>query len=404
MDRKYRFHLLGLVHLPCTKEFISCAFTQKNLNLAKMLISLGHEVFYYGAEGSEVPCTEFVQTHTLSEIRKQWGDGDNRFSIGYDWHNADFRHDFNDRRAPVTEKFYRNAVLEIERRKRPDDFLLMTQGFYQKPIADLVKLYLTCEPGIGYRGSLSPKAVDYRFHPRAFESSYIQNFTYGSEAPYECSDGSFYDRVIPNYFDLKDFKFTDEKDDYFLFIGRMIRRKGIQVAYEVCKALNKKLVIVGQGAHVTKDGWLVPLVNPDFRLPPGNWEYVGFADVEKRKRLMSKALAVIAPTLYLECFGGTHVEAMLFGTPPITTNFGVFPGTIPDVLNGVVGFRCNTLQDFVDAARKAPFVDHRKVREYGERFSMDKVKFEYQKWFDDMYQVYLSTLDTKVGGWNHLEL
>ena len=63
----YRFHMLGLVHLPCSKAYLSCAFTQKNHKLARMLLSLGHEVFYYGAEGSDVPCTKFFETHTLKD-------------------------------------------------------------------------------------------------------------------------------------------------------------------------------------------------------------------------------------------------------------------------------------------------------------------------------------------------
>jgi len=38
---KFRCHLLGLVHLPCSKNYLGCAFTQKNYKLAQMLLSLG---------------------------------------------------------------------------------------------------------------------------------------------------------------------------------------------------------------------------------------------------------------------------------------------------------------------------------------------------------------------------
>ena len=118
---------------------------------------------------------------------------------------------------------------------------------------------------------------------------------------------------------------------------------------------------------------------------------------------MSKAIATFTPTEYLECFAGTHIESMLSGTPPITTNFGVFPGTIPDILNGVVGYRCDTLQDFVDACIKAKTANHKGIRMYVERFLMDNVKLEYQKWFDDLYQVWLST-DGKTKGWSNTTL
>lgn len=393
--KKYRFHLLGLVHLPCSRAYLSCAFTQKNHKLARMLLSLGHEVIYYGAEGSDIPCTEFVQTHTLKDIRQSWGEGDNRFDIGYDWTNKDFKHDFNAPASPATLKYYSKCIEYITKNKKPDDFLLCTQGNYHTPIANAARLYLTCEPGIGYRGSIMGRW-------RAFESSYIQNFTYGSEHPFQSIDGSYYDRVIPNYFDPEDIEYSDKKDDYFLFIGRMIKRKGIEVAYLAAEALNKKLIIAGQGASVTSTGSLLPNEDPDFELPKGNWEYAGFVDVPKRKQLMSKAIAVFSPTIYLECFAGVHIEAMLSGTPPITTNFGVYPGTIPDSENGKVGFRCNTLDDFVKAGKAALKVDPAYIRKYGERFLMDNVAKDYQKWFNDLYNVYESTTDKSKKGWHRI--
>lgn len=399
-----RFHLLSLAHLPQNKTFMSCAFSMKNRKLAKMLTSLGHTVFFYGSEGSDVLeyCAGqpgelvFVETHTLADIAKDYGDGDNRFSIGYDFTNCDFRHDFNSLRKPSTVKFYNSCIAYINANKQPDDFLLCTQGSYQTPIVDAVKLFLVCEPGIGYRGS-----VKGRF--RAFESSYIQNFTYGSEAPYQCINGSYYDRVIPNYFDPDEVEFSAEKDDYYFFIGRMIKRKGIITAAMACNALGKKLIIAGQGASVRSNGHLIPNNTPDFDLPPGTWEYVGFVNVEQRKKWMSRAIATFTPTEYLECFAGTHVESMLHGTPPITTNFAVFPGTIPDCVDGYVGFRCNTLQDFVLAAEAARHVDPYAVRKYGERFLMDEVKLDYQRWFDDLYRVYQSATDGTKKGWHYIE-
>ncbi len=395
-SRTYRFHLLGLAHLPCSKIYLACAFTQKNHKLARMLLSLGHEVYYYGCEGSDVPCTKFIRTHTLSDIRNDYGNGDDRFEIGYDWTSSNFRHDFATERKSSTLKFYANAIAAINEVKRPDDFLLCSMGSYHEIIAKAVNLYLTCESGVGYLGS-----VKGRF--RAFESSFIQNFVYGSEHPYESISGSYYDRIIPNYFDPEDIEFSDKKDDYYLFIGRMMKRKGILVAYLATLAIGKKLIIAGQGAHVDHRGYLIPNENPDFELPPGNWEYVGYADVDKRKELMAHAIATFTPTEYLEPFAGTHIESMLSGTPPITTNFGVFPETIPDVEDGKVGFRCNTLQDFVNAAIYARTVDHTYVRKYAERFLMDNVRWKYQQWFDDLYNVYESTVYPDKKGWHRLE-
>jgi glycosyltransferase involved in cell wall biosynthesis len=399
---KYRFHLLGLAHLPQSKKYMSCAFTQKNRKLAKMLIDLGHEAFFYGAEGSDVGkyCNSdrlhFIQTHTLADIAKDYGDGDNRFEIGYDWRTQDFRHDFNSEKKPSTLKFYIEAANYINKIKKSDDFILATQGKYHKTITDIVKLYLTCESGIGYRGS-DPSMF------RCFESNYIRDFLYGSQSPFASQNGKYYDRTIPNYFDPDDFEFSDKKDDYFLFIGRMIKRKGVITAYLATKATKDKLIFAGQGAYVKENGYIVDNDPQEYAIAPdSDWEFIGYADVEKRKKLMSRAKAVFVPTEYLECFGGVNIEARLSGTPVITTDFGCFPQYVE---NGLDGYRCNTLQDFVDAVNKCKKMtkeDYTRIRKRAERFLMKNVALEYQKWFNDLYQVYLST-DGKTKGWGYIK-
>lgn len=398
MKKQYRFHLLGLAHLPQSATYMSCAFTQKNRKLAKMLTDLGHEVFFYGSEGTDILdianskglCT-LITTHSLEDIRRDYGDGDNRFEIGYNWHNTDFRHDFNSDPKPSTLKFYNTVIESVRRNMKPDDFLLITQGRYQYPIDKALGLYLTVESGIGYRGSYT------KF--RAFESSYIQNFTYGSEHPRQSINGNHYDRVIPNYFEDEDIRFDTKKDDYYLFMGRMIKRKGIVTAYLASKARGKKLVIAGQGGKILPDGSLTATTDPDFVIPKGDWEYVGYADLETRKKLMSKARVFFAPTEYLECFAGTHIESMLSGTPVLTTDFGVFPQT---VIDGVNGFRCHTLQDFVDNAVKAETLDPAKVRASAIKYTTSEVARLYQKWFDDLHNVWESTQDENVKGWHRL--
>lgn len=376
--KRFRFHILGLVHLPVTRRYMGCAFTMKVYRMCQMLMSLGHEVILYGAEGSDAPCSEFVETHSIQEIFDTWGCGDNRFELGYDWKSEGFRHDFNDLPTLLTMAARARTIAAIEERKRPDDFLLLTQGVYQKPVADAVGLTLTCEPGIGYRGSYA------RY--RAFESAYLMNFTYGSENPRASVNGNHYDRVIPNYFDLGDFTFEAEKDDYFFFIGRIITRKGVEIAMRVAEILGKRLLVAGQGNEVNVHG-------------RRGVEYVGYVGPEERDRLMGRAEAVFVPTLYLEAFGGVNVEAQLCGTPVLTTNFGVFPET---VIHGITGFRCNTLDDFVYAGMHAHELDPWTIRQHALRYAMDNVRWEFQRWFEDLYMVYESINSPGMLGWNRL--
>lgn len=390
IKRPYRFHLLGLVHLPVSERYMSCAFTQKIVKLSKMLLSLGHEVFLYGAESSDAPCTEFFQTHTLADIRNEWGEGDNRFDIGYDWKGKGFSHDFNKTKTETTKKYYATASVAINRHKKPDDFILLMQGQYQQPIADSVGLFLTCEPGIGYRGVI--EQAPYTGGPyHAYESAYLMNFIYGSRSPYAGINGRYYDRVIPNYFDDRDFPFKEKKGDYFLYIGRMINRKGVWTAIHATGHAGKKLLLAGNRDDE------IPLSS----LPP-HCEYVGYAGPAKRAELMGNAQGVFVPTQYLEAFGGVNVEAQLCGTPAIATNFGVFPETIR---HGRTGFLCSTMQDFVDATNSVGELNPKAVRKHAERYLMKNVRWEFQKWFDDLYQLFLSARDPawEGKGWSYVE-
>jgi len=385
VKRTYRFHILGLTHLPASEVYSSCAFTGKIIRLCKMLLSLGHEVILYAASDSTAPCTELVDTHTLSDIRQEWGEGNNMpeaNGLGYLWREGPFRHDFNKPRTATTAKFYKNAIAGVKERMQHDDFMLVMQGQYQKPVADNAGLWLTCEPGIGYRGSYA------RY--RAFESSYLQNFTYGSENPWKSINGNYYDRVIPNYFDAKDFPFQEKKEDYYLYVGRMITRKGVHTAIKTTEKIGAKLILAGQKSND---------INVDNL--PQHCEFIGHIDPDERAVLMGGARAVFVPTLYLEAFGGVNVEAQLTGTVAIATNFGVFPETI---LPGKTGFLCDTLSDFVDAARKAEELDPHVIRKHAERYLMDNVKWEFQKWWDDLYQLFLSAHDPefKGMGWNYV--
>jgi glycosyltransferase involved in cell wall biosynthesis len=192
--------------------------------------------------------------------------------------------------------------------------------------------------------------------------------------------------VIPNYFDEADFIFSEDKDDYFFYIGRMIYRKGIETALLASQAVGKKLIVAGQGEYDISSY--------------KHAEFIGYVEPDQRSELMAHATAVYVPTIYLEAFGGVNVEAQLCGTPVITTNFGVFPET---VRNGETGFLCNTLNDFVRASKLASLLDPVTIREHAERYLMKNVMWEYQVWFDDLYQWYLSATVEGAKGWSYIE-
>ena len=222
--KKLCFHLLGLAHLATNKSNTACAYTQKVVKLASMIRQYGHTLYFYGLEGSEVECSESIEVSTEGVLRQTYGD--------YDKGKEFFKHDPTDL---AHRTFNVNAIKAILERKQERDILLCPMGNYQKPIADAVKL-LTIESGIGYTGVFAAH--------RVFESYAWMHYIYGL---LKQDDGVWYDVVIPNYFDPADFPFQARKKDYLLYFGRIISRKGVQVAVDVAKATGNQLYIVGQG-------------------------------------------------------------------------------------------------------------------------------------------------------------
>lgn len=379
-----RFHLLGLPHIPTNQvEGLACAYSQKVIKLAKMLKSLGHAVFFYGVEGSAVECDEFIQVSTKAVLRKAYGD--------YDWRTTTYKHNLND---IAYTTFHKNAIREIDKRKDEYDYLLIPWNGHKRiydaistnVINDPKKLYLTLESGIGYRSTFASL--------RVFESYAWMHHVWGLDAEKGSSiDGANYDVVIPNYFDPTDFEYSEEKDDYFLCLGRVIVRKGLLLAKETVEAIGAKLLVAGQNGEEKLQGsdgrqFL------DVLCDSPNVEYVGFADHAKRKKLLSKAKALFAQTQYIGPFEGVHVEANFSGTPVITTDWGCFT---ENVIHGVTGFRVRTLDHLVWAAKNIDKIKPADCRKFAmDNFTLDRVKFQYEEYFNML-------MDIKRGkGWHEI--
>lgn len=340
-----RFHLPGLAHLPTIRENSACAYTQKIIRLARMLRAEGGYVMFYGVEGSEVECDEYSVVLSTEEWAKDFGD--------YDRSSNQFRNGFN---YESTHIFNRNMIELVNNRKQQKDFILMPMGLYHKAVADAVQL-MTVESGIGYGDTFAPF--------RVFETYTWMMNVYGKHN----QGASAYNTVIPNCYDLNEFPFQEKKEDYFIYMGRCNFDKGVGVAIDVAKHLGIKLIIVGQGDYARGSEWN------------------GFSNIERRNavgpkersELLGKARGVFVPTQYIEPFGGVAVEAQLCGTPVITTDWGAFPET---VLDGVSGFRCHILKDFVEATKNIDKIDPKKCREWAEsKFSLAVGQRLYAQYF-----------------------
>jgi SAM-dependent methyltransferase len=96
---------------------------------------------------------------------------------------------------------------------------------------------------------------------------------------------------------------------------------------------------------------------------------------------------------------------MLCGTPLIAVDYGAFTETIID---GVTGFRCHTLQDWIDAIDNAGDLDRRVVAETARsRYSLEACGKKYDKIFKDINNLnrkgWYQLRETGVINYTHLQ-
>ena len=176
----------------------------------------------------------------------------------------------------------------------------------------------------------------------------------------------YYSWVVPNYFDLADWDIGTGKDDYVLYMGRITPEKGMAVIAAVIREFAKrsaatkevppKFVFAGQGnfeeqlmSHVR--------VEPKFPDHCLNIEYIGPVHGRERSKLIGNARCMLMPSSFIEPFAGSGVESMMCGTPLLGVAYGAFTETI---VEGVTGFRCNTLGDWVAGIEATKKLDRAK--------------------------------------------
>lgn len=326
-----RFHLAALPGQPVggPEANPTCAFTEKVRKFPKMM--RGHEVIVYGD-----PRHDHAGKHVA----------------------AYFKTDPPEFTPEAWEPFNRSVVRAIRHRMEPGDVLGLMGGLAQGELVGALPELIPVEYGIGYGGVCGSTH-------KVFESRAWMHTVYGATRGSNTADGSFYDAVINAYFDLDEYEVEPSPGDYLLYVGRLTERKGVEIACETARRLNLPLKLAGEGD-----------------LTPSYGECLGVVGPRERAELMAGAVALMCPTIYVEPFGCVAVEAQLCGTPVISTDWGAFTETVEQ---GVSGYRCRTLGEFMWAAEELAGWDVIRRLEIQdrarERWSLETIGREYETYF-----------------------
>ena len=363
MARRYRIHVLGVPHTRTTQEFGACAFTQKVYKFLKMMSGRGHEIMHYGHEIRDWSYPDVEHVPVIDDDTVQAAYGDDYLSGA--WRTRGFAA-YYDIQDAVHKTFHARAIKEIQAREQPLDMVLHFWGWGTQAVAAALPHMIHMEPGIGYSSAWA--------RWRVYESHAVMNAHAGAGAVEYCQQ-DWYHRVIPNYFDADDFDYREVKQDYILYLGRIGRNKGVDIAIDATFRAGKRLKIAGQGS----------LADVGYTSTPDHVELVGYADRTLRRSLLADASAVFIASTYLEPFAGIQVEAWLSGTPVISPDWAAFAEMN---YNGITGYRCRNMREFVTACEQVDQFRPALCRLAGEQYLLPRIAPHYEQYFRDVQAVY----------------
>jgi glycosyltransferase involved in cell wall biosynthesis len=325
-------HILSNPYGPVNLNNRSDPFSVAAVKFIKYMTSYGWDCVHYSVVGADVPCETIQCLDVITDDK-----------------------DLN------VSSYNLTAGQAIHRRKSSGDMIVCFHGIENRGACDLNPDLRAVEPSIGYDST----AV---FAPyRAFVSYAQMHMYYGTRGM--LMTPSWFDTVIYNAIDSREFDFNTDKDDYFLCFGRIISTKGIDLAIQATEATGSRLIIAGPGS----------LEHIGYTSIPKHVEVLGIQNAEQRRKLMSRARAVMGLTYYVEPFGNMIVEGLMSGTPAITTDWGGFTETVQE---GITGFRCREFQDVVRAIENIDNIDPLSCRSWAFSNCDDTIVHpQFDRWF-----------------------
>ena len=159
---------------------------------------------------------------------------------------------------------------------------------------------------------------------------------------------------------------------YLAFLGRLTAEKGPEIAIRIARAAGVQLRMAAKVPRSNSAYFkekLEPLVDGD------QVQITGEVDDRAKQEFLTNAAALLFPIQWPEPFGLVMIEAMACGTPVIAFRHGSVPEVIDE---GISGFIVETENEAVQAIKRLPVLDRRKVRQaFERRFTAQRMAKDY---------------------------
>jgi glycosyltransferase involved in cell wall biosynthesis len=182
--------------------------------------------------------------------------------------------------------------------------------------------------------------------------------------------------TIPNPVDVEQYPLVRDKQDYVVFLARMSKVKGAEVAIRAALAAGVDIRLAGPVHEPDKEYYeaeVEPLLDE-----PGV-SMTGPVGGREKAELLANARALLSPVDWDEPFGLAPVEAMACGTPVIAYPRGALRETVVD---GETGFLVEGEDALTAAIGEVGKLDPARCREHVERnYSVPAVSSRYEEVF-----------------------
>tara|TARA_B100000508_G_scaffold141091_1_gene146360 strand:+ start:96077 stop:97168 length:1092 start_codon:yes stop_codon:yes gene_type:complete len=254
------------------------------------------------------------------------------------------------RKSSLSKIFFSLRNLRKLNKKNQYDYIMLNHSIY---LGSFLKLLLS----IIFIPDKKQKSIYVFFHGGRFNSSFkkillfkpivnqilrsASTFYFLSEEQKKSFETTWGNRhstqIYNNYSNDDDILKKNRTNQFdFLFVGRLVKEKGIPELIEACSELKKnnyhnwKLYIIGKGPDSFVDDLKRKISKSDLT---ENIELLGYIDKKEIMDYYAKAKWVVLPS-YAEGFPYVFIEAMKSGTPIISTKTGALNRLISPKKNG----------------------------------------------------------------------